>query len=105
MITYFNNLCRGDMALCYKDLPLIPSKTADSELFRYGLTIEDCIEILEQGYSPRKRAKGSVEKWLNCGKKTFNVVLIRSHSRYFEKDVWLITHVGCFTTKKRRKLR
>ena len=48
----------------YKELRLIPSKTAGSELLRYGFMIEDCKEILEKGYSPRKRKKGTIEKWL-----------------------------------------
>ena len=42
----------------YKDFRLIPSKTAARELTKYGFMIYDCREILEKGYSPRKRKQG-----------------------------------------------
>lgn len=46
----------------YKGLRLIPSKTAGRELIKYGFMIEDCKEILEKGYSPRKRGKETIHR-------------------------------------------
>ena len=84
----------------YKELRLIPSKTAGSELLRYGFMIVDCKEILEKGYSPRKRKKGTIEKWLDYGNKTYNVVVVKSFNYFYNEDVYLIIHFGRFTKKK-----
>ena len=85
---------------CYKELRLIPSKTAGRELIKYGFMIEDCKEILEKGYSPRKRKKGTIEKWMDYGDKTYNVVVVKSFNYLYSEDVYLITHFGKFTKKK-----
>ena len=84
----------------YKDLRLIPSKTAGRELIKYGFMIEDCKEILERGYSPRKRQKGTIEKWMDYGNKTHNVVVVKSFNYLYNEDVYLIVHFGEFTKKK-----
>ena len=84
----------------YKELRLIPSKTAGKELIKYGFMIEDCKEILEKGYSPRKRKKGTIEKWLDYGDKTYNVVVMNSFNYLYNEDVYLIIHFGEFTKKK-----
>tara|TARA_Y100000310_G_scaffold322234_1_gene381044 strand:- start:1525 stop:1806 length:282 start_codon:yes stop_codon:yes gene_type:complete len=84
--------------LRYKTLRLIPSKTAAEEMLKYGLMISDCKHILKEGYdAPRKRAKDTEEKWLDKGNKTYNVVVVKSFNFMYNKDVWLITHVGRFT--------
>lgn len=84
----------------YNGLRLIPSKTAGRELTKYGFTIEDCKEILEKGYSPRKRKEGTIEKWMSYGNKTYNVVVVKSFNYMCNEDVYLITHFGEFTKKK-----
>jgi len=84
----------------YKDLRLIPSKSAAYEMFRLGMDLVDCKRILEDGYSPRKRAKDTEEKWINVGNKSYNVVITRSFNHLFNEDVWIIKHVGRFTKRK-----
>ncbi len=86
--------------ITYKGLRLIPSKSAAEELLRYGLTIDDCKEILENGYEPRKRGKDTVEKWMDSGNKTYNVVIVRSYNYFYKEEVYLITHVGRFTKRR-----
>ncbi len=82
----------------YKGLRLIPSKSASEELFKHGLMLCFCKEILENGYdAPRKRAKDTEERWLNRGSKTYNVVVVRSFNYLYNEEVWLIIHVGRFT--------
>ena len=83
----------------YRDLRLIPSKSAGRELLKYGLMIEDCKEILEKGYEPRKREKDTIERWLDKGKKTYNVVVVKSYNYLYKEEVYLIKHVGKFTKK------
>ena len=84
----------------YNGLRLIPSKTAGRELLKYGFMIEDCKEILEKGYSPRKRKKDTIEKWMDYGNKTYNVVVVKSFNFLYNGDVYLIIHFGEFTKKK-----
>ena len=83
----------------YKGLRLIPSKSAGRELIQYGFMIEDCKEILDRGYSPRKRKEGTIEKWMDIGSKTYNVVVVQSFNYLYNEDVYLITHFGGFTKK------
>jgi len=83
----------------YKGLKLIPSKSAAEELLDYGLTIEDCKDILENGYAPRKRGKNTVEKWMDSKDKTYNVVIVKSYNFTNKEEVYLITHVGRFTKR------
>ena len=61
--------------------------------------IEDCKEILEKGYSPRKRKKDTIEKWMDYGNKTYNVVIVKSFNYMNNEEVYLITHFGMFTKK------
>lgn len=84
----------------YQGLRLIPSKTAGRELLKYGFMIEDCKEILEKGYSPRKRKKDTIEKWIDYSNKTYNVVVVKSFNYFYNEEVYLITHFGEFTKKK-----
>jgi hypothetical protein len=92
----------------YKGLRLIPSKSAGREragreLLQYGLMIADCKEFLENGYEPRKRGKDTIEKWMDFGDKTYNVVIVKSYNYMYQEDVYLIKHVGKFTKKKFRR--
>ncbi len=86
--------------ITYKGLRLIPSKSAAEELLRYGLTIDDCKEILENGYEPRKRGKDTAEKWMDSRNKTYNVVVVKSYNYFYKEEVYLITHVGRFTKRR-----
>jgi hypothetical protein len=71
------------------------------ELFKYGLCIEDCKCILEQGYEPgRKRSKDTIERWMDFGKKTYNVVVVESYNHTNKEMIYLIKHVGRFTKRK-----
>lgn len=63
------------------------------------LDLGNCKHILEHGYSPRKRARDVVEKWLDKGQKTYNVVVVKSFNFMLNEEVWLIKHVGVFTKK------
>ncbi len=84
----------------YKGLRLIPSKSAIDEMFRLGLMIHDCKMILENGYdAPRRRAEGCEEKWFSKKNKIINVVVVRTFNYFYNEEVYLITHVGCFGRK------
>jgi len=85
------------MNVQYEGLSLIPSRTAAYEMSRLGIGLEECKHILEYGYEERKRAKGVIERWFDKGKKTYNVVAVRSFNFMYNEEVWLITHVGRFT--------
>jgi len=99
--TYYDNVCCQNMSDSrYHGLRLIPSKTASLELLRNGCAIEDCKEILINGYSPRKRGKGTIERWMDKGSKTFNVVIVKSFNFMYDEYVYLITHFGRFTKRK-----
>lgn len=89
------------LSLKYQGLRLIPSKSALKELVEYGLTLEDCKHILEEGYpAPRKRAKTTIEQWLDRGNKTYNIVVVKSYNHFYGEDVYLITHFGCFHKRR-----
>ena len=88
----------------FEGLRLITSKSAAEELVKYGLIIEDCKEILENGYEPRKRDKNTVEKWMDFKNKTYNVVVVKSYNFLYGEEVYLIKHVGKFTKKKLRRI-
>ena len=101
MITYFINLCWQHMStIKYKGLRLIPAISASNELFKYKLDVEDCKEILESGYGPRKRAKNTTEKWFDIGNKTYNVVIVKVFNQFYGENIYLIIHVGKFTKKR-----
>lgn len=81
----------------YKELRLIPSKSAMRELVEYGLRLDDCRQILEEGYeAPRRRAEGTEEKWIDKGGKTYSVVIVKSFNYFYDEEVYLIIHVGKF---------
>jgi len=62
----------------YKGLRIAISHSAMQELMQEGKTIYYVVEILENGCeAPRKRKEGTIEKWLDKGKKTYNVVIVK----------------------------
>tara|TARA_Y100000310_G_scaffold345434_1_gene464986 strand:+ start:5524 stop:5838 length:315 start_codon:yes stop_codon:yes gene_type:complete len=84
----------------YKGLILYATNSARNELLHYGFMLEDCKKILEKGYEVRKRSKGTEEKWLDCGNKTYNIVIVKAYSAQFEEEIYLIKHIGRFTKRK-----
>jgi len=84
----------------YGGLRLIPTISAMRELMQEGKTLYSVLTILEEGCNaPRRRKEGTIEKWLNKGNKTYNVVVVKDFNYDFNEDVWLIIHFGKFTRK------
>lgn len=79
----------------YKGLRIAISHSAMQELMQEGKTIYDVVEILENGYdAPRKRKSGTIEKWIDKGKKTYNVVIVKDYNEILKEDCWVLTHFG-----------
>lgn len=102
--TYSNNIRFKDLLdFRFEGLKIIPSRTASREMSELKLDIDDCIYILEEGYSVTKRGKGIVERCLDVGNKTYKVVVAKSYNYILKEEVYLITHVGKTSKKRRRK--
>ena len=87
------------MSFEHKGKPIIPTKTALSELSDIGLNLHDVPEILEKGFEIRKRSKNIAERGIQRGNKVVNVVVVDVGSYY------KLIHAGEFTlTKKFKKL-
>ncbi|OIO65522.1 hypothetical protein AUJ68_02820 [Candidatus Woesearchaeota archaeon CG1_02_57_44] len=84
----------------YDGLRIAPSDAAMRELMKEGLILSDVVEVLEDGHNaPRKRKRGTVEKWLDKGKKTYNAVVVKSYTVANDEEIWLLTHFGKFTKR------
>ena len=84
----------------YKGLRIAVSDSAMRELVKEGKTLYEVVEILENGYdAPRKRKLGTIEKWLDKGKKTFNVVIVKDYHEILKEDCWVLTHFGKFSRR------
>jgi len=84
----------------YLGLKIIVSDSAMRELIKYERLIQDVINILENGYdTPRKRKEGTIERWYDKGKKTFNVVIVKSYNISMKEECWILIHFGKFTRK------
>ena len=85
----------------YDGLKIAISHSAMQELMQEGKTIYDVVDILEKGYdAPRKRKSGTIEKWLDKGKKTYNAVIVKDYHEILKEDCWVLTHFGKFTRRK-----
>jgi len=85
----------------YKGLRIAISHSAMQELMQEGKTIYDVVKILEEGYdAPRKRKQGTIEKWLDKGKKTYNVVIVKDYHEILREDCWVLIHFGKFSRRK-----
>ena len=85
----------------YKGLRIAISHSAMQELMQEGKTIYDVIEILENGYdAPRKRKLGTIEKWLDKGKKTYNMVIVKDYHEILKEDCWVLTHFAKLSRRK-----
>ncbi len=73
------------------------SKEVSEELMNFGADIENCKEILETGYEPRKRRRGKIERWMDKGNKTFNVVIVEGYDEILKEECWVIIHFGRLT--------
>lgn len=86
----------------YKGLRIAISRSAMQELTKEGKTIYDVVEILEEGYdAPRKRKQGTIEKWLDKGKKTYNAVIAKDYHEILKEDCWVLIHFGKHTKFKK----
>ena len=84
----------------YKGLRIAISHSAMQELMQEGKTIYDVVEILEEGYdAPRKRKQGTIEKWIDKGKKTYNAVIVKDYHEILKEDCWVLIHFGKFTRR------
>ena len=85
----------------YKGLRIAVSVSAMNELMKYGMTLHDVAEILENGSdAPRKRKPDTIERWLNKGRKTFNAVIAKNYDNILKEECWILIHVGIFTRRK-----
>ncbi len=84
----------------YQGLRVVITDAAMRELFKQEKTIYDVIEILEDGYdAPRRRAVGTIERWLNKGNKTFNAVIVKDYNEIMKEECWVLIHFGKFTKR------
>ena len=90
----------------YKKLPLIPTRAAMNKLYENNLDIYMVLNVLENGYdcAKSKRAKGTIERWLNEKRKTIRIFVVKSFNYSLNMDVWAITHVG-ITSKHKHKVK
>jgi len=86
----------------YKGIRIAVSHAAMRELMKEGKTLSDVLEILENGYdAPRKRKAGTIERWLDSGKKTHTAVIARDYHEILKEECWILIHTGKFTKRKR----
>ena len=84
----------------YKRLRIAVTDSAMRELIKEEKTLHDVVTILEEGYdAPRKRKAGTIEKWLNKGNKTFNVVIAKDYNETLKEDCWVLIHFGKFSRR------
>lgn len=83
----------------YKGKRIAPSISAMRELMMEGKTLYFVLEILQCGYEHRRRKIGTVEKWLDKGKKTYNAVIVSDYNNMNNEEVWVLVHFGKFTRK------
>ncbi len=100
-MTYSNNVCfKGMLDVRYQELKIDVSKAAATELLKHNMDLYDVKKVLEEGStSPRKRKKETVEKWLNKGNKTIEVVVVKVYDEVIKQHKWLLIHCGIFTKK------
>ena len=79
----------------YKGQRIVVSDAAMRELAKEGKTLYDVVEILEEGRdAPRKRKAGTIEKWLDKGKKTPNAVIVKDYHELTKEECWVLIHLG-----------
>ena len=100
--TYVADICSVRTPFVrYQDLFIFPSNAAIRELMKEGKTLLDVLKILEEGQdAPRKRKRGTIERWLNKGNKTYNAVIAKDYNERLQEDVWVLVHFGKFTRRR-----
>ena len=84
----------------YDGLRIAVSLSATRELMDEEKTMFDVAQVLEEGYdAPRKRKEGTIEKWLDKGKKTYNAVIAKDYDDTMQEEVWVLIHFGKFTRR------
>ena len=85
----------------YSGLRIAVSNAAMIELVKEEKTLYDVVQILEEGHdAPRKRKVGVIERWLNKGGKTFNVVVAKDYDEILQEECWVLIHFGKFSRRK-----
>lgn len=94
--TYVDDICYIRTSFVrYEGLALIPSYAAIRELVKEGKALSDVLNVLENGEdAPRKRKKGTIERWLHKRKKTYNAVIIKDYNEQMREEVWVLVHFG-----------
>ncbi|MBI2529922.1 MAG: hypothetical protein HYW05_02165 [Candidatus Diapherotrites archaeon] len=82
----------------YMGLPVIPSRSAFTELEQCGISLCDVAEILEYGFDcgSGRRKKDVIEKCIWRGNKTLKVVVVNAYNNFYRTGCWLIIHAGVF---------
>lgn len=82
----------------WKGFALVVTKSANRELLRDRLAIEDVIDVIKRGQDcPRsKRAKGTIERCLDTSEGTIKVVVIEDIQDWSREKVWVLTHVKLY---------
>jgi len=71
-----------------KEIVIDRMRNVPFEMLESGISVQDLIEVLENGISPTKRKKGIIEKWMRQGWDIF-IVVIEDCTNY-----WLVRHVA-----------
>ena len=99
-ITYVNDVFQDLFKTEYAGLKIVVSYLAMQELLKECKSIDDVVEILEDGQdAPRKRSCDTIERWLSKGGKTFNAVIVKDYNHDLHSDCWVLIHFGRFTRK------
>ena len=101
--TYVDYNClENTLSEKYQGLRIEITDSAMRELMKEGKTIFHVLKILEEGYdAPRKRREEIIEKWLDRGNKTFNVVVTKSYHEILNEERWILIHFGKFTRRRK----
>jgi len=98
--TYVDDILQGMFNARYAGLKIAVSCSAMRELMHECKSIDDVVDILEHGRdAPRRRKRGTLERWLDKGDKTFNAVIVKDHDACSGTDCWVLIHLGKFGRK------
>jgi len=94
----------------YKGLRIEVTLSANTELLKLNLDLNDVVEVLEEGFDcgTGKRKEEIIERCIRKSNKVIKAVVARTGVRYsdgFQENVWRLIHVGKFTYSKKHKLR
>lgn len=80
----------------WKGVPVKPSKSADEEMARLRIYLDEVCRVLDEGYdcSRSRRRNGTIERCMRMKGRIIRVVVAKSHSTWDGEPVWVITHIG-----------